>query len=98
MYILTQRNSILRGFFQSLRVSESPFRKYLGAMEGGRLLQAVKLRNLTIRRICPGRYLANANIWIAVATMLSTFDILKPLDENGNEGDPPMNFSKVFGT
>ncbi|KAF9442288.1 cytochrome P450 [Macrolepiota fuliginosa MF-IS2] len=34
-------------------------------------------------RVCPGRYLADGNFWIAVATVLSLFNIEKAKDVNG---------------
>ncbi|KAJ3492023.1 hypothetical protein NLI96_g261 [Meripilus lineatus] len=37
------------------------------------------------RRICPGRFLANASVWIAITTILATFDIKCPQDERGKE-------------
>ncbi|KAF8630988.1 hypothetical protein AX15_002696 [Amanita polypyramis BW_CC] len=37
------------------------------------------------RRICPGRYMADAVLWLIVATVLSTFSISKEKDENGIE-------------
>ncbi|KAF9485107.1 cytochrome P450 [Pholiota conissans] len=37
------------------------------------------------RRICPGRHLGYATAWLAIATILSTFDIGKPKDASGNE-------------
>ncbi|KAJ8520739.1 hypothetical protein ONZ45_g2484 [Pleurotus djamor] len=44
------------------------------------------------RRICPGRHLAAASLWIAVATVLSTLDIGKVKDENGVEITPEVGF------
>ncbi|KAI0752766.1 cytochrome P450 [Daedaleopsis nitida] len=35
------------------------------------------------RRICPGRYFADAALFINVASVLHVFDITAPLDENG---------------
>ncbi|KAJ8521448.1 hypothetical protein ONZ45_g1855 [Pleurotus djamor] len=35
------------------------------------------------RRMCPGRWLAFQSIWIAVASILTVYDILPPLDEEG---------------
>ncbi|EJD42061.1 cytochrome P450 [Auricularia subglabra TFB-10046 SS5] len=37
------------------------------------------------RRICPGRYFADDEIWLVMATMLYCFDILPALDEQGHE-------------
>ncbi|KDQ28281.1 hypothetical protein PLEOSDRAFT_157857 [Pleurotus ostreatus PC15] len=46
------------------------------------------------RRMCPGKYLAPASLWIAVATMLSTLHITKAKDEQGNEIVPLMEFDR----
>ncbi|EJD43158.1 cytochrome P450 [Auricularia subglabra TFB-10046 SS5] len=40
------------------------------------------------RRICPGRYFADSEIWLTVATMLYTFDILPARDTNGRDVYP----------
>ncbi|KAF9469506.1 cytochrome P450 [Collybia nuda] len=45
------------------------------------------------RRICPGRYFADASIWIAAALVLATMDISMALDENGKEIIPELEFS-----
>ncbi|KAJ8593655.1 cytochrome P450 [Rhizopogon salebrosus TDB-379] len=37
------------------------------------------------RRICAGLHLADASLWIAIASFLATFSVLKALDEHGNE-------------
>ncbi|KAG5652972.1 hypothetical protein H0H81_002870 [Sphagnurus paluster] len=44
------------------------------------------------RRICPGRHFADSSLWIAIATILSTFSISKALDEDGNEITPELTF------
>ncbi|KAF4609105.1 hypothetical protein EYR40_001458 [Pleurotus pulmonarius] len=44
------------------------------------------------RRICPGRHLATASIWIAVATIFATVNITKARDEYGNEITPEIDF------
>ncbi|KAF8884723.1 cytochrome P450 [Gymnopilus junonius] len=36
------------------------------------------------RRICPGRYMAFGAVWIAIASLLTVFDIKKAVDEDGN--------------
>ncbi|KAJ3002115.1 hypothetical protein NUW54_g6025 [Trametes sanguinea] len=35
------------------------------------------------RRICPGRYFADAGLFILIASVLHVFEILPPLDEHG---------------
>lgn len=44
-------------------------------------------------RICPGRLLAEASIFIAVANLLAAFDILPPLDESGREQSLPVTYT-----
>ncbi|KAJ8520746.1 hypothetical protein ONZ45_g2483 [Pleurotus djamor] len=44
------------------------------------------------RRICPGRHLAAASLWIAIATALSTLNIRKAKDKNGMEITPEVGF------
>ena len=45
------------------------------------------------RRICPGRHFALDTMWIAVASMLATFTMEKPLDPCGNVIEPQENYS-----
>jgi cytochrome P450 len=40
------------------------------------------------RRICPGRYLAESNLFLSIAQLLATFDIEKDLDKNGIPIEP----------
>lgn len=44
------------------------------------------------RRICPGRYLADSSLWLAVANMLAAFDFLKARDATGKEIIPEPFF------
>ncbi|KAF9464219.1 cytochrome P450 [Collybia nuda] len=44
------------------------------------------------RRVCPGRYLADASLWIAVASLLATVTIKKVLDIDGREITPEVVF------
>ncbi|OJA18518.1 hypothetical protein AZE42_11666 [Rhizopogon vesiculosus] len=37
------------------------------------------------RRICVGRHLADAAVWIAITSFLATFSVHKALDEDGKE-------------
>lgn len=45
------------------------------------------------RRICAGRYFALDAVWLSVACILATFDITKPLDENGNPIEPSGEYT-----
>ena len=44
------------------------------------------------RRICPGRHLAAASIWIGIASVLSAFDLVKPRDANGHIIEPSGDY------
>ena len=37
------------------------------------------------KRICPGRHLVEATIFIVASSVLSVFNVTKARDENGNE-------------
>ncbi|KNZ76528.1 O-methylsterigmatocystin oxidoreductase [Termitomyces sp. J132] len=37
------------------------------------------------RRICPGRFLSDDNLWMSIATMLATVNFSKALDEDGKD-------------
>lgn len=45
------------------------------------------------RRICVGRHLAQASVWIVLATLISTVDIKKVVGPDGKEIDPIIKFS-----
>ncbi|KAJ8091252.1 monooxygenase activity protein [Marasmius tenuissimus] len=46
------------------------------------------------RRVCAGRHLADAVVWLTIATVLACFKINKPKDpETGKEMDVPENYS-----
>ncbi|KIJ50988.1 hypothetical protein M422DRAFT_158999, partial [Sphaerobolus stellatus SS14] len=42
------------------------------------------------RRICAGKNLAEATVWLAIATLLWAFDFSKLRDENGKKLDPKV--------
>ncbi|KAJ3481860.1 hypothetical protein NLI96_g7376 [Meripilus lineatus] len=44
------------------------------------------------RRVCPGRYLADASVWIAAATLLAAFEIHPAKDKAGNDIIPPLEY------
>ncbi|KAF8187616.1 cytochrome P450 [Mycena galopus ATCC 62051] len=48
------------------------------------------------RRLCPGRYMAAASLWITVASIVATFDVKKALDENGLEVEPSYEYDSGF--
>lgn len=45
------------------------------------------------RRICPGRYMAEAQLWISIACILATFDIACGVDEMGRLLKPEPAFT-----
>jgi len=44
-------------------------------------------------RICPGRHLAEASVWIVMVTMLATMNITKAVDANGKEIIPDVELT-----
>jgi len=44
------------------------------------------------RRICPGRFMAMSAMWIALASIIATFDITKAIDENGEVIEPSYEY------
>jgi len=44
------------------------------------------------RRACPGKHLAHSTVTLAAASLLSTFDLLKQVDENGLEIEPEREY------
>ncbi|KAF9001512.1 cytochrome P450 [Cyathus striatus] len=45
------------------------------------------------RRKCPGSHLAKSSLWLAMASVLSTFNIEKVVDNDGNIVEPNYKFS-----
>ncbi|RDA84575.1 hypothetical protein CP532_1126 [Ophiocordyceps camponoti-leonardi (nom. inval.)] len=45
------------------------------------------------RRVCVGKHLAEASLWIAAATLLSTMTVRKALDDHGNEVEPTIKLT-----
>ncbi|KAI0720648.1 cytochrome P450 [Fomitopsis betulina] len=48
------------------------------------------------RRICPGHFLGDSSIWLAMARITATFDITKVRDSIGREVTPPPDFLSGF--
>jgi hypothetical protein len=46
------------------------------------------------RRSCPGRYMADAQVWISIACILSVFDISPSLDADGH----PIKVTPAFSS
>jgi cytochrome P450 len=44
------------------------------------------------RRICPGRVLADSNVYLTIAQALAVFDIKKAVDKRGTEIEPEISF------
>ena len=45
------------------------------------------------RRVCPAQGLAINSIYLIVSNILASYTIAKPLDENGNEFDPKVEYT-----
>jgi hypothetical protein len=70
----------------------------VGPLVSGEGMKPVKYCNFLnansiIRRICPGRYLADANLWIVMASVLATMNISKAIDSDGKEITPIPAFT-----
>ncbi|KAI1798262.1 cytochrome P450 [Ganoderma leucocontextum] len=51
------------------------------------------------RRKCPGSFMIDSSLWIAVASMIAAFDICKAVDEFGNTIEPEVIYdNSVFTT
>jgi cytochrome P450 len=48
------------------------------------------------RRICPGRFFAEANIWVLMTNVIATMDIGKAVDEKGRVIDAPAEYFGSF--
>lgn len=44
-------------------------------------------------RICVGRHLAQASVWIFIATLIATVDVSKPTSKDGLPIEQPIKFS-----
>ena len=66
------------------------------ALDEGRLdalYLSRKARSLIVFRACPGRFFADASIWLTIANVLAAFEILPPLDPStGNEVLPKFEY------
>ncbi|OTA00033.1 hypothetical protein A9Z42_0029920 [Trichoderma parareesei] len=45
------------------------------------------------RRVCPGRYMADDNLFITIARILAVFNITKAVDEHGNPIEPRVGYT-----
>lgn len=46
--------------------------------------------------MCPGRWLADAELWITFATVLATLNITRARDQHGNEIIPDGKYNSGF--
>lgn len=49
------------------------------------------------RRICPGRRMALSAVWIAVASIIATFDLSKAVDDDGEIIEPSRECTSSLG-
>ncbi|KAK1235401.1 hypothetical protein PQX77_001384, partial [Marasmius sp. AFHP31] len=45
------------------------------------------------RRVCPGKNFAMNSLYLAISNILARYTIMKPLDENGNEYSPKVEYT-----
>lgn len=48
------------------------------------------------RRFCPGRWMVYETLWIAIASILATFDISPEKDEHGNPITADVAYTDTF--
>ncbi|KAK7041998.1 cytochrome P450, partial [Favolaschia claudopus] len=61
----------------------------------GQLNKGAKLPDAAFgfgRRICPGKHLAISMLWIAIVSILASFDVKKATDEDGNVIEPSYEY------
>ena len=70
-----------------------------------RAVKKIKLRDVRNyvfgfgRRRCPGSFMIDASLWIAIASMLAAFDVSKAVDEFGEVVEPEVVYdNSVFST
>jgi hypothetical protein len=61
-------------------------REASSAMGGGEITDCVKtIAHTRNGRLCPGRHLAEASLWLVVSSLLTVFDIEAAKDEKGQD-------------
>ena len=45
------------------------------------------------RRICPGRHLVAASVWLSIASILATFNLRKAKDRFGHDIEPRVEYT-----
>ena len=58
---------------------------------------AYQLLEYPPNRICPGRHLAVRMLCLTIARILTTFDILPPVDDSGRPRIPEVRYNKSIG-
>lgn len=61
-----------------------------------RSLRMVAFRSYLPNRICPGRHMADATVWLEIASVLAAFDITKAKDDAGMDIEIPGLYSDGF--
>ena len=55
----------------------------------------VSSSNVHSGRICPGKHIAHSSVTLSAAYILSTFNLLRKVDENGLEIEPKREYTSV---
>ena len=74
---------------------ETRWTLYLGSVGGQRYFSFYQFMSHHQRsgRICPGKHLAHSSLTLTVASVLSTFDLKRKVDENGREIEPKKEYT-----
>ena len=49
--------------------------------------------SIVLVRICPGKNIAHSTLMLTSASVLSNFDLVRKVDENGREIEPKMEYA-----
>jgi cytochrome P450 len=70
---------------------------HLGLVGGEHYILPIKSLPIITRsgRICPGQHLAHSTLTLTAASVLSTFDLVRKVDENGREIEPKREYTRT---
>lgn len=96
MFTATRSHLILLATFRSRKVMLSHFPADLSVLGEGKTSfknPVYTIDNHHRCRICPGIHLGDNSLWIVIASVLATMNILKAVDSDGQEITPDGSFT-----
>lgn len=96
MFTRTLMPSNRRGFLPPMVTLTMTANRISLALDEGNTspLVFIKLHILNHTRVCPGRYVGEANVWAALVSMLATLSFSKAKDSLGNEIEIQVDFTE----